>query len=114
MAAGTAWQSGPINGTITDTSGVYPVSFRVAFTIDQKDVSVSVNGTAYNNVIVVAEKYEAFDGAQWVDLTAYVGYYKSYYAKDIGLIKQDTYDPDGTPNPPVVSQMDIRRYQVVP
>ena len=40
VPAGSTWQSGPINGTITDTSGVFPVSLRVAFTIDQKDVSV--------------------------------------------------------------------------
>ncbi len=114
VAAGTAWQSGPINGTITDTSGVFPVSLRVAFTIDQKDVSITVNGTTYNNVIVVTEKYEIFDGNAWVGLTELLGYYKSYYARDIGLIKQDNYAADGTPNPALGSQMDIRRYQVVP
>jgi len=114
VPAGSTWQSGPINGTITDTSGVFPVSLRIAFTIDQKDVSVAVNGTTYNNVIVVTEKYEIFDGAAWQDLTELLGYYKTYYARDIGLIKQDSYDPDGTPNPPVSFEMDIRRYQVVP
>ncbi|HZI53782.1 MAG TPA: hypothetical protein VFD56_08775 [Chitinophagaceae bacterium] len=114
VPAGSTWQSGPINGTITDTSGVFPVSLRVAFTIDQKDVSVNVNGTPYNNVIVVTEKYEIFDGVSWVDLTELLGYYKTYYARDIGMIKQDSYDPDGTPTPPISFQMDIRRYQVVP
>jgi hypothetical protein len=115
VPAGTAWQSGPINGTITDSTGaVFPVSLRVAFTIDQKDVSITVNGTTYNNVIVVTEKYEIFDGNAWVSVTELLGYYKSYYARDIGLIKQDSYDADGTPNPAVGTQMDIRRYQVVP
>ena len=114
VPAGTNWQSGPIDGTVTDSSGVFPVSLRIAFTIDQKDVSVTVGGTTYNNVIVVTEKYEIFDGAAWQSLTELLGYYKTYYAKDIGLIKQDSYDPDGTPNPPVNFQMDIRRHQVVP
>jgi hypothetical protein len=53
-------------------------------------------------------------GTAWQSLTELLGYYKTYYAKDIGLIKQDSYDPDGTPNPPVNFQMDIRRHQVVP
>ena len=114
VPAGATWQSGPINGTITDTSGTYPVSLRVAFTIDQKDVSVSVNGVAYSNVIVVTEKYEIFDGTGWIDLTELLGYYKTYYARDIGLIKQDSYDPDGTPTPPVSFEMDVRRHQVIP
>ncbi len=114
VPAGTNWQSGNIDGTITDTSGTFPVSLRIAFTIDQKDVSITVGGTTYNNVIVVTEKYEIFDGVGWQPLTEILGYYKTYYAKDIGLIKQDSYDPDGTPNPPVSFQMDVRRHQVVP
>jgi len=114
VAAGTNWQSGPIDGTITDSTGVFPVSLRISFTIDQKDVSVTVGGTTYNNVIVVTEKYEIFDGAAWQSLTELLGYYKTYYAKDIGLIKQDSYDPDGTANPPVSFQMDVRRHQIVP
>ena len=113
-SAGATWQSDPINGTITDSTGVFPVSLRVAFTIDQKDVSITVNGTNYDNVIVVTEKYEIFDGVGWQDLTELIGYFKNYYARDIGLIKKDTYDADGTPNPPVSFQMDLRRHQVVP
>ena len=69
----------------------------------------------YNNVIVVTEKYEIFDGTDWVDLTELIGYYKTYYARDIGMIKQDSYDPDGTSQPcQSVYEMDIRRHQVVP
>ncbi len=114
VPAGSTWQSGPINGTITDSSNVIPVSLRVAFTIDQKDVSVQVGTTNYTNVIVVTEKYQIFDGTGWVDLTELLGYYKTYYARDIGMIKQDGYDPDGTPNPARSYEMDIRRHQVVP
>ena len=109
VAVGSAWQSGTITGAIT---GI-PVSVRVAFTINQKDVAVTVNGTGYNNVIVVSEKYELFDGVNWIDVTDQIGYYKSYYARDIGLIKQDYYQEDGNPDPPIFYQEDIRRHQVL-
>ena len=109
VAAGSTWQSGTISGTIT---GI-PVSVRLTFTLNQKDVAVTVNGTVYNNVIVVSEKYELFDGVNWIDVTDQIGYFKSYYARDIGLIKQDYYQQDGNPDPPIFYQQDIRRYQVL-
>lgn len=112
LAAAATWESAPINGTITDSSGVYPVSIRIAFTIEQKDVPVTVGGTNYVNTIVVIEKYQVFDGANWVDATPITGYFKSYYARNIGLIKQAYYYQDGNANPPVSYEQDIRRYQV--
>lgn len=112
LAAAATWESAPINGTITDSSGVYPVSIRIAFTIDQKDVPVTVGGTSYVNTIVVIEKYQVFDGANWVDATPITGYFKSYYARNIGLIKQAYYYQDGNANPPVSYEQDIRRHQV--
>ncbi|MEP7371954.1 MAG: hypothetical protein ABI675_01115 [Chitinophagaceae bacterium] len=109
VAAGSTWESGTITGTI----GGLPVSVRVAFTIDQKDVAVTVNGEVYNNVIIVLEKYEVFDGVNWIDVTDQIGYFKSYYARNIGLIKQDYYQEDNNPNPPIFYQQDIRRHQVL-
>ncbi len=109
VAAGATWMSGNINGAV----GGIPVSIRIVFTIDQKDVAVTVNGTAYTNVIVVNEKYEADFGTGFFDITDQIGYYKSYYARDIGLIKQDYYYEDANPNPPVLFRQDIRRHQVL-
>lgn len=109
VASGATWQSPIVNGTI----GSIPVSVRIVFTIDQKDVAVTVNGTGYNNVIIVIERYELFDGANWVDVTDQIGYFKSYYARDIGLIKQDYYQQNGNPDPPIFDQQNIRRYQVL-
>jgi len=109
VAAGSTWQSATIAGTITGT----PVSVRIAFKIEQKDVSVTVNGTVYNNVIVVSEKYDVDFGTGFFDVTDVVGYYKTYYARDIGMIKQDYHYADGNPDPPVAEELDIRRYQVL-
>ena len=112
LAVAATWESAPINGTITDTSGVYPVSIRIAFTIEQKDVPVTVGATSYVNTIVVIEKYQVNDGVNWVDATPIIGYFKSYYARNIGLIKQAYYYQDGNANPPVSYEQDIRRHQV--
>lgn len=109
VAAGATWMSGNVDGAV---SGV-AVSVRIVFTIDQKDVAVTVNGTNYTNVIVVTEKYEADFGTGFFDLTDQIGYYKSYYARDIGLIKQDYYQEDGNPDPPLFYEQDIRRHQVL-
>ena len=109
VAAGATWQSGNVTGAV----GGIPLSVRIVFTIDQKDVPVTVNGTGYTNVIVVSEKYEADFGTGFFDITDQVGYYKSYYARDIGLIKQVYYFEAGNPTPPVFYEQDIRRYQVL-
>ncbi len=113
VALNANWLTAPINGTVTDTSGTtYPVSVRIQFTIEQKDVTVTVGGTSYPNTIVVVEKYQVFDGANWVEATALIGYVKKYYARGVGLIKLEYYYQDGNPNPPVDYVQDIRRYQV--
>jgi len=108
IAAGTGWQTAPVNGTIGGT----PISIRIAFTIEQKDAAITVGGISYPNTIVVIEKYEVYDGANWIDATEITGYFKSYYARNIGLIKQDYYYEDGNANPPVNYEQDIRRHQV--
>ena len=113
VAVNTSWQTTPVDGTVTDTSGiVYPVSIRIVFTIEQKDVPITVGGTSYPNTIVVLEKYEVFNGATWTDATALIGYVKNYFARGVGLIKLDDYYQPGNPNPPVNYVQDIRRYQV--
>ena len=75
-------------------------------------MTVTVKGRAYPNVIVVSEKYQVFDGSVWQDVTALLGYFRSYYARDVGLIKQDYLYEDGNNNPPVNYKQDLRRYQI--
>lgn len=109
VPANTTWNSGAVNVTFGGT----PISVRIVLTVEQKDISATVNGTAYGNTIVVREKYEmSVIPGTWLDLTNQVGYSQSYYSRGIGLIKLDYHDPDGTANPPVSIQQDIRRYQV--
>jgi len=104
QASGFSWTTSGYSGTISGT----PVTIRIKFTILQKDVSVVVNGTSYANTIVVEEKYEAFNGTAWVDATAAYGTYRSYYSRNIGLIKLEGFDPSGMP----AFQLEMRRYQV--
>ena len=112
VAVNTTWQSAPVNGTITDSSGTYPVSVRIVLSIEQKDATIAVGGNSYPNIIVVVEKYQVFNGVTWVDITALTGYVKNYFARGIGVIKLDYYYQDGNPNPPLDYVQDIRRYQV--
>lgn len=111
VPANTAWQSASVNASI----GGQAVTLRVSLAIEQKDVTVTVGGTAYPNTIVVREKYEISVAGVWIDLTDQVGYFKSYYARNVGLIKQDYYYEAGNANPTTVdTRMDMRRYQIVP
>jgi hypothetical protein len=108
IAAGTGWQTNAVTGSIGGT----PISIRIAFTIEQQNATITVGPVSYPNTIVVIEKYEVYDGTNWVDATTLIGYYKSYYARDIGLVKQDYYYEDANADPPVASKQDIRRHQV--
>ena len=109
VAATTTWKT----DSVSVSFGGVPVKLRISLTVEQKDVTVNVAGIDYANTIVVIEKYEgSVVPNNWVDLTDEAGYVKSYYARNIGLIKQDYYDPDGTFNPPVTLSLDMRRHQV--
>lgn len=113
VPANTSWQSPSVNVTL---SGI-PLSLRIKLTLEQKNISVTVNGTAYDSTIVVAERYEVLvpGTTTWIDLTDQAGYFKSYYAKGVGLIKTDAFFEAGNPNPTTLdSKMELRRYQIVP
>src|SRR5690606_20253419 len=108
------WQSPQYNGNITDSTGTYTFTIRIAFTIVQKDVTVNVGGVSYPNTIVVDEKYEVLVGQNWEDITDLLGHTRSYYARDIGLIRYEYYYDDGNLNPTtVVLKQDLRRHEVL-
>ena len=106
VAVNTTWQSPGFTGNV---SGV-PVTFRLNYKIGQKDVTVNVNGTSYPNTIVVEERFDFFAAGSWQDITLSTGYYKAYYAKGIGLIQYEYYNPTGA----LDSWFKLRRYQVLP
>lgn len=108
IAAGAGWQTDTITGAVAGT----PISLRIAFTIEQKDATITVGAVSYPNTIVVIEKYEVLNAGNWLDATELIGYFKSYYARDIGLLKQDYYFEMGNPDPPADYTQDIRRHEV--
>jgi hypothetical protein len=98
VAAGTSWTSAVFTDTYTDTTSgtTVPISVRFKETIQQKDVSVTVQGTTYQNTIVVLEEYEySFDGTTWSPLPFSS---TNYYARNVGLIKLDFVDNSGSAN----------------
>jgi len=110
LNAGQSWNTGTFNGTV---NGGTPLMARFKYTILQKNITTSLTtstGTQqYQNVIVVEERIEVFDGSGWVDVTAQIDYMgKSYYAQGIGLIKFEELDGTGA----LVSHMELRRYVI--
>lgn len=105
QAAGFSWTTSPY--TLTDAGTQY--TLRLKLTILQKDVGVTVNGTAYPNTIVVEEKYEVLVAGTWVDLTPTgAGYFKNYYTKGVGLIKWEHIDGTGA----IDIKYEITRYNI--
>ena len=111
QAQGATWTTPGFTGNISGTS--YMV--RMKYTILQKDVPFSLTtslGTVnYQNVIAVEEKYEAFAGGTWQDLTSQIGKYVDYYARNIGWIADHFFDAPGTSTTPT-SIFQLRRYAV--
>jgi len=98
VAAGTSWTSSVFTDTYTDTTSgsTVPISVRFKETIQQKDVTVTIQGTDYQNTIVVLEEYEySFDGTTWSALPFSS---TNYYARNVGLIKLDFVDNSGGAN----------------
>ncbi len=75
----------------------------------QQNGSISVTPasgvtTNYTNVIEVKQELKQLVGTAWT----LVGYFRNYYAKDKGLVKQDFYDDAGT----LVSEGNVKRFVV--
>lgn len=104
--AGFTWTTPGYSGTITGTA----VQIRIKFTILQKDVPVTVNGTTYPNTIVVEEKYEANLGGVWTPLDTVFGYFKDYYSRNVGWILDEFFD--GTTGTTPTNVQELRRHQV--
>jgi hypothetical protein len=108
QAANFSWTTTGYSGTIFST----PITVRIVFTIVAQNTTVSLTtstGTAsYPNTIEVREKYEYLVGSTWTDATSIFGYYEDYYSKNIGWIKEQSYDQSSAP----YSQFELRRYQV--
>jgi len=110
VAAGTSWTSANFSGTYTYTDGTgthtVPIIVRLKETIQQKDVSVTINGVAYPFTIVVKEEYEySFDAGVTWDVSDVYSIYN--YSRNVGLLKWEAFDTMGS-----VIKQEITRSQV--
>ena len=108
QAQNFTWTSNAFTGTIGGT----PITMRVKWTILQQNVpvtmSTSTGSVTYQNTIVIQEKYEYQQGTTWVDGTSIFGFYKDWYSRNVGWIKEEGYDQASM----LSYSMDMRRYQV--
>ena len=104
QVVGSSWTSSNINGTVNTA----PITVRLKVTVMQQDASVTVKGTAYPNTIVTEERVEQFAANTWTDISSFVGYFRTYYARNVGMIKKEYI---GTTNQ-VQSVLELRRHQV--
>jgi len=101
--SGTSWTTNTFSGSI---SGSPQITLRMKLAILEKDVSVTVKGTAYANTIVVDQRFEINAGGTWTE--APYGSIKSYYARNIGLVKQEAFDGLGN----LLDKSELRRHEV--
>lgn len=106
QTVGATWNSAQFDGEYTDqtTGNTFPVTLRWEMQILQQNATVTVNGTSYTNVIEVKQQLKQLVGTSW----ALVGYFRNYFARDKGLIKQDFYDDADN----LLSESDVRRLVV--
>ena len=71
-------------------------------------VSITVKGTTYPNTIVTEERVEQFAANTWTDISSFVGFFRTYYSRNIGMIKKEYV---GTTNQ-TESVLELRRHQV--
>jgi hypothetical protein len=105
--AGFSWMTPSYTGMI----GGNPFTIRIVFSVDQKDITVTVNGTPYPNTIVIKERYEALIAGVWTSLDPIFGFYKDYYARNVGWILDELYDPSVSTTVPE-QKMELRRSTV--
>ena len=106
--AGNSWTT----AAWTNSAQGIPLQFRIVFTITQKDVPVSVTSSlgtiTYQNTIVIEEHYEVNVGAGWQSLDTNLGYFRDYYSRNVGWIKDEFIDDTGT----LSGKLELRRYIV--
>lgn len=113
LPVGEIFRSQSFNGSVTIAPlPPQPMTVRFVSKIISKggfvDIVSSAGSVRYNDVIVVEEKYERFMAGTWVDITAQVGSFVRYYAKDIGMIRYEAYNSAGA----LSAQFELREFRV--
>ena len=106
LTAGGTWSSSQFSGQYTPPTGGSPttVTLRWDYSILQQNAAVTVKGTSYPNTIEVKQELKLINGPT----ETLQFYFRNYYARDKGLIKQDVYNSSNV----LQYQMDVRRLVV--
>jgi hypothetical protein len=105
QTVGSTWNSAQFTGPYTDGGGnTFNVTLRWEFSITGQNISTTVNGTTYTNVIRVKQELRQLVGTSWT----MAAYFDCFYARDKGLIKQDFYDNMNA----LLQETDVRRLVV--
>ena len=109
QTVGTTWNSAQFSGDYTDQNGTTgTITLRWKFTILQQNVSFAVTSStgtvSYADTIEVKQELEQLVGATWT----LIGYFRNYFARDKGLVKQDFYNSTNS----LQSEGNVRRFIV--
>jgi hypothetical protein len=105
QTVGATWNSPQFSGPYTDQTGATNnITLRWDFSILQQNATVTVGAASYPNTIEVKQELRLLSGSNWI----LQFYFRNYYARDKGLIKQDLYDNTGA----LTSAMNLRRYVI--
>lgn len=93
QTVGATWTSQQFSGDYTPQGGTtVPLTLRWEFSILQQNATVAVSSStgtvSYTNTIEVKQELKQFAAGSWV----LIGYFRNYFARDKGLVKQDFYN----------------------
>ncbi len=108
QTVGATWNSAQFSGDYDQSGTIVPLTLRWDFSILQQNATVAVSSStgtvSYTNTIEVKQELKQFAGGSWV----LIGYFRNYFARDKGLVKQDFYNSANA----LVSEGDVRRINV--
>lgn len=104
--ANSSWVSDQFSGTVSGN----PFTVRIRFTLNSprdisKVVATSTGNKTYQNVLVVKQELEQYNGSTWTSLTPALGYVLFYYARNVGLVLEEVYNPSNA----ITGTLELRR-----
>ena len=109
QTVGATWNSPQFSGDYTDQAGtVGTITLRWEFSILQQNATVAVSSStgsvSYANTIEVKQELKQLVTGTWM----LIGYFRNYFARDKGLVKQDFYNNTNS----LASESNVRRLVV--
>lgn len=108
QTVGATWNSPQFSGDFDQGGTIVPLTLRWEFSILQQNATVAVSSStgtvSYANTIEVKQEIKQFAAGNWV----LIGYFRNYFARDKGLVKQDFYNAANA----LVSEGNLRRLAI--